>query len=108
MEFSNRSVKSIHFTTLEEYVVAYTLEGKKVANRLWPPSVLTAGPYRHTIQLESRSGRSMPECWEIVADETYAGETVLREVWGSQLPIFERGVLIAFSKETIQKARDRE
>ena len=107
MEFSNRSVKSIHFTTLEEYVVAYTLEGKKVGEPVMAAICFNAGPYRHTIQLESRSGRSMPECWEIVADETYAGETVLREVWGSRLPIFERGVLIAFSKETIQKARDQ-
>ena len=61
-----------------------------------------AGPVSRNIELVTWAGKTVPEDWQIVANEAVAGVRPLSEVKGSTLRVYTRGVLIAFSKEKKQ------
>ena len=101
-EKSDRSARRIHFTTLKEYQVAYTLEGMLEGEPAMVAVCFNAGPVSRNIELVTWAGKTVPEDWQIVANEAVAGVRPLSEVKGSTLRVYTRGVMIAFSKEKKQ------
>lgn len=98
-EKTERSARHIHFTTLKEYQVAYTLEGNLPGEPAMVAVCFNAGPISRSVELVNWPGKKAPEEWQIMANEVSAGLHPLAEVKGDTLRVYTRGVLIAFSKE---------
>lgn len=92
-------VEKIHFTALEEYLVAYTLEGSSKGEPEMAVICFNAGNYCREVKLKTWEGKSACQRWQIVANETNAGMNVLNIVEGDRLPVYIRGVIIAFSEK---------
>lgn len=92
-------VEKIHFTALEEYLVAYTLEGSREGEPEMAVVCFNAGGFSREVELKTWDGRPASACWQIMANETSAGTEPLSIVQGDRLSVYIRGVLIAFSEK---------
>ena len=98
---TGKSTRSVIFRMLTDQIIAYTIRGRKPFDPRMILVIFNAGAEGAMVDLaagmpEEEAAR-LPQKWNVLAGETYAGVKRLYQVDGTRFYVYTRGVLIAAS-----------
>lgn len=107
---SGKSARSIVFHQLTDQIIAYTIRGRKAFEPQMLVVIFNAGAEGAMVDLTSGLSASeaaeLPDQWNVLAGETYAGVRKQYQVDGTRFYVYTRGVLIASSVRRVADELD--